>query len=182
MSAPNFDGPPVGRRHLAAAVDPQPPSIDVDRLTEEAAIGTLLITGPSIRAEMLAILADDDPDDALHRVIVTVVRDMAERQAPIDILTVLAELRGHRLLGAGRLDVDLVARVFRLADAGSSTTGHLGLAYARTLVDTAVRRQVTEEAHRIVGLAHRASQAEFTDAVTDAVDVLLTRLYRSAAS
>lgn len=186
MASPHPVDPLPGPRHLIVAADPEGPvEVDVDRVTEDAAIATLITTtSPDVRAGMLAILADDDPADPLHRVILAAVREMVNQEAPVDPVTLLTHLRGHHLLAAGsfRLGSDVASRVFRLIEAAQFTTGLAGPHYARALVDIAVRRQVVGEAERIVGLAKGAAPAEFVAAVSDAVDALLARLSRSATS
>lgn len=119
-------------------------TVDLGRAT----VGALLVLPVRECVTLLAVIRDDDPDDPRLRALLKLVRQVVETGRAPDPVTVLAHAQETGALRRG----EMTALALLLTELVSVDACPLPAAagwYAAALVESAVRRRLTETADRL---------------------------------
>ena len=138
------------------------------REAEESVLGAAMLSRDAM-TEMASLVKADDFYDGAHREIYTVMRDLADRETPVDIVTVSEELRkrGTLSMAGGRAYIaSLPAKVPSAANAEG---------YAAIVVEKAELRELIRASDEI-----RERSFAATEATGDIIDAAEQRIYEIA--
>lgn len=139
-----------------------------DLEAEQATLGAMLVDPGSV-SRALAIVSPDDFYREAHRTIVTAIRDVDERNDPVDMVTVGAELRRNNqleALGGAEYLSALIGQV--------PTTAHV-VRYATIVAEKALLRRLIRAGSEIQALAY-----EDPEEVGEALDQSEQRIFEIA--
>lgn len=145
-------------------------AVDVSRAT----VGALLVLPVRECLTLLAVIRDDDPGDPRLRALLKLIRQVVETGRAPDPVTVLAHAQETGALRRG----EMTALALLLTELVSVDACPLPAAagwYAAGLVESAVRRRVTESADRLREVADGSSREALIDVVhAELVDLVDT--------
>ncbi len=118
-----------------------PCSIDA----EEALLGAILIDRDAL-LKLEGVIGPDSFYDPAHQIIFSVIMELSQKSAPVDVVTLPEELRNRNLLEK----VGGMEKIMQLAS-GTSTTANTEY-YARIIIDRALQRKLIRTAHDILSL------------------------------
>ncbi len=131
------------KRGATAAVGETPPQ---NLEAEQSTLGSMLLDREMAKA-VLAILDPADFWREVHERIFQAMADLAAREEPIDLVSVVGELRAHSLIG------EIGGPVYLTTLMDSVPTPANGEYYARMVLDTSERRQVIADCREISAAA-----------------------------
>lgn len=148
--------------------------------TGRATLGALLLLPVADCRALLDVVHDDDPDDPRLRVLLSLVRELIAEGQASDPAAILAHAQSTGALRRGEL-TGLALLLTELVAVDACPIPAAAGWYAAGLIESSVRRRVTEAAERLADVADSGSRETLVEVVHGELVDLVAALERLSA-